>query len=138
MLPHAGGDFEEDKPSKIGKNESDMGDFDTSSVQHSKKKGIPGNILREEDADKSFNRDPEDEPNREIQEKLKQIDEKKLRETFKFWNQLKSASPILNLVYITSILLPRHVRLTILFLQLMITVFVAAVYYHSTMTPLIV
>ena len=54
VLPH-NGDFEEDKPSKVSKNESDIGDFDTSSIQHSKKKAMAG-ILRDEDPDKSFNR----------------------------------------------------------------------------------
>ncbi len=48
VLPHVG-DFEEDKPSKYPKTESQISDFDTASMPGRKARGV----LREEDADKS-------------------------------------------------------------------------------------
>ena len=53
-----------------------------------------------------------------------------------FWEQLKGASPILNTLFVTNLMLPRHVRLTMFFSQIVMNMFGCAVYYNNTESPL--
>ena len=55
----------------------------------------------------------------------------KERRRFLFWAQMKSASPVLNTLLVTSLMLPRHVRFTMLFCQVVLNMFGCAIYFAN-------
>ena len=61
------------------------------------------------------------------------MDEMNLRNWF---NMIKVCNPILNLIYVDSLLCPRHVRVTMLFSNIILLWFWSAVFYNNTKDPL--
>lgn len=55
---------------------------------------------------------------------------------YTLWNMIKYGNPILNFLFVDSILFPRHARWTLLFINIMLIWFFCAIIYNNTKSPL--
>ena len=80
----------------------------------------------------------DDELVNSLQEVFEQMREERERILFKFKNVIINGSFILSLIFVTSILTPRHVRWTLVICSITMLWFICGVYFNNTMSPLVV
>lgn len=55
---------------------------------------------------------------------------------FELWNMIKYGNPFLNILFVDSLLFPRHARWTLIFVSIMLIWFFCAIIYNNTKNPL--
>ncbi len=75
---------------------------------------------------------------RSMKDVFKDMKKERERQTFKLKQMIINSSLILSIIYVTSILSPRHIRWTLFMCTIAMLWFICAVFFNNTKDPLVV